>query len=402
MSGFRPLLLAGLILSFAAAPLSAGDVPTLYASDGPDLVKAKQRLEAGDPTLTEVRDDVVKDADKLLSVPPYSVVNKAFTPPSGDKHDYMSLSPYWWPDPAKPDGLPYIRRDGEFNPDRAKYDLGPLEDMSKAVDTLSMAYFLTGQEKYAQKTAELIRTWFIDPSTRMNPNLKYAQSIPGYTELRPAGVIEGGRFRRVIDGVGLIAGSQHWTPDDDAAVRKWFGELMDYLLTSEQGKAEQAAPNNHGTWYAVQVGTYALFSGDRAKAEELIVPTFKRLVAAQVEPDGSQPEEMARTLSLHYHRYNALGLIELATLGERVGADLWNYRTDDGRGLRTALDYLLPYAVQEKEWTGKQISPPKYGDFVVVYRRAANAYGEPAYEAAVTKLREKDKRPMVDLLFPAK
>ena len=31
-----------------------------------------------------------------------------------------SVGPYWWPDPSKPDGLPYIRKDGHKNPERGK------------------------------------------------------------------------------------------------------------------------------------------------------------------------------------------------------------------------------------------------------------------------------------------
>jgi hypothetical protein len=398
-------LLGSLLLLSVAQSAGAGaeaPAPVLFASNGADLLRSRALYDAGDERTRKTVQGIVNEADKGLDVAPFSVVNKKNLPPSGDKHDYTSLSPYWWPDPSKPDGKPYIRRDGEFNPERAEYDLEPLERMSRAVDALSMAYFFTRDEKYARKTAELLRAWFIDPATRMNPNLKYAQFVPGYDRPRPSGIIEGGRLRKPVDAVGLISGSPAWSSQDDAALRQWFGELKQYLLTSEQGRAEGEQPNNHGTWYAVQVGTYALFAGQTEPARDILESSFKRLLDSQLKPDGSQPEEMARTLSLHYHRFNTLALIELATLGDRVGLDLWNYKTPDGRSIRTAIDYLIPYFLEEKKWEGQQIRPANFGDFVVIARRAANAFDDPRYAEVAAKLQAKHDRDMVDLLFPAK
>lgn len=397
-------LLVGVVLAFSAASSTQAQVaaPVLYGSDGSDLARAQALYQAGDPVVRKTVQAIITDADKALDLPSLSVVNKKFSPPSGDKHDYASLSPYWWPDPSKPDGKPYIRRDGEFNPERAEYDLDPMEKMSRGVERLAMAYYFTRDEKYAAKAAELLRTWFLRPETRMNPNFKYAQFVPGYDKPRPSGIIEGNRLSKVIDGVGLLAGSANWSSDDDAGVRKWFGEFKDYLLTSEQGRAEAAQPNNHGTWYAVQVGTYALFAGHTEDARKLIEEAFKQRINSQIKPDGSQPEEMVRTLSLHYHRYNLLALVELASLGDRVGLDLWNYKTADGRSIRTAIDYLIPYFLEEKAWEGKQIRPANYGDFVIIARRAANAFNDPEYAQVAQRLQEKHSREMVDLLFPAR
>ena len=398
-------------IAFAAKPVaesaavpaaSLGAVPQIYTSDGADLAAFRQRVTAGDSAAVRLSKAVIADADKALASGPFSVVSNATIPPSGDKHDYMSLSPYWWPDPSKPDGKPYIRRDGEFNPERANYDLGSLEQLSEAVDDLSLAYYFSGDEKYAAHCAKLIRAWFIDPETRMNPNLKYAQSVPGYSEPRPSGIIEGGRFRKVIDAVGLIEGSASWSQGDTEAMKAWFSQMVEYVLTSEQGKTELLQPNNHATWATVQVATYALFTGQNDKAKEWLEKQFKRLLDSQVKPDGTQPEELARTLSFHYSRFNLLALVEVADLGKRVGLDLWNYKTEDGRCIRTALDYLVPYATKEKPWPHKTIAPIKHGDMVVILRRAANAYNEPKYEAAAELIRKEDKRAQVDMLFPSK
>lgn len=392
------LVFAGLMLTAARA----GDAPLLFTSDGADLAAAREKLRAGDDAVKDFVEDQVKAADKAMLEGPWSVTQKDFTPPSGDKHDYMSLSPYWWPDPSKPDGKPYIRRDGEFNPEREKYDLEPLEKMSRAVESLGFAYYFTGDEKYAARSRQLLRAWFIDAETRMNPNLRFAQFVPGYDATRPSGIIEGGRFRRVVDGVGLIAGSANWSAEDDAAVKAWFKELLQYILTSEQGTAELAQANNHGSWATVQVATYALFTGERDTARQILETQYKQRIASQIKPDGTQPEELARTNSFHYSRFNILALVEIAMLGERVGLDLWNYKTDDGKSLRTAIDFMIPYATQEKPWPYQQISEIKYGDMIVILRRAANAYNDAAYEAAAMRIFEKDKRQTVNVLFPSR
>ena len=64
---------------------------------------------------------------------------KEKTPSSGDKHDYMSQARYFWPDPAKPDGLPYINRDGISNPELNKLDRNRLGTTANRITTLALA-----------------------------------------------------------------------------------------------------------------------------------------------------------------------------------------------------------------------------------------------------------------------
>jgi len=391
-------LVAALVVLLICPLVWAAEAPRIFTADGANLAAAKQKALAGHDKSREVVDDIRKDADKALDAKPSSVVDKDFIPPSGDKHDYMSLSPYWWPDKSKPDGKPYIRKDGEFNPEREKYDLPRMEAMADAVGALSMAYYFTGEEKYAAKAAELIRVWFFDPKTRMNPNMKYAQFRPGYDDLRPAGIIESNRLRAVVDADGLLKGSKSWTAEDSTKLKAWFREMLDYIQTSEQGKNEEAAPNNHGTWHSVQSATYALFLGDEDRAKKIILRGRER-IATQIEPDGSQPQELERTNAFDYSRFNILAHEDLAMLGERVGLDLWNYQTADGRSMRKAIDWLLPYATGEKKWEHQQIRGKKMKEAATVLRRAANAYNEPKYEQAIKKI-EGGTTAMTDMLFP--
>src|SRR5262249_3141874 len=152
-----------------------------------------------------------------------------------------------------------------------------------------------------------------------------------------------------------------------------------------QGKNEEAAPNNHGTWHSVQCATYALYLGDLERAKKIILRGRER-IATQILPDGRQPQELERTNSFDYSRFNILAHQDLAMLGGRVGEDLWNYQTSDGRSLRKAIDWLLPYMTGEKKWEHQQIRDRKMKEAATVLRRAANAYNDAKYEQAIKKI----------------
>jgi hypothetical protein len=361
-------------------------VPRLFQSDGRDLARVKQRLADGDKQVAAAVNQLRAQADKELKTEPLTVVNKPKAPPSGDKHDYVSMAPYFWPDPNKPDGLPYIRKDGKVNPERDKYDAPLLGKMSRAVSTLALAYYLTGEEKYAEHAALLLRTWFLDEKTRMNPNLNFGQFVPGVNEGRGNGIIDTVGLLPVIDAVGMLEASKAWTKADQAGMQTWFAEYGKWLRNSKVGKEEAAATNNHGTWYEVQVATYALFAGEKEETVKALLEECKtKRIARQIEPDGKQPLELKRTKAFDYSVVNLRGLFALATLGERVGVDLWHYETKDGRSIRKALDWLAPYAVGEKEWTYEQITQLKGTSLAPLLRRAAVAYKDENYEKLVGK-----------------
>jgi hypothetical protein len=318
---------------------------------------------------------IERDAQKALTVGPFSVVTKDATPPSGDKHDYMSQAPYFWPNPATPDKLPYVRRDGERNPEIEKINNHRvLDQMVSAVETLALAYHFTAKEEYAAKAASLLRAFFLDPALRMNPNLQFAQAIPGVNTGRGIGLIETRGLTRVVDAIGLLSGSHAWTDQDQKGMENWFSRFLQWMLESKNGRAERAAKNNHGTFYDVQVVSFALFLNRREFAKSVLEEARSKRIAVQIEPDGRQPLELARTKAWSYSVGNLDGLMTLARLGENVGVDLWNYQTPDGRSIRKALYFLVPFANGEKKWSYQQLGEFQPAILSSLLERAAPHY----------------------------
>jgi hypothetical protein len=361
--------------------------PRVFLLDPTVLQANLQRLQGRDKTVTAAVAQLEHDAQQELKAGPFTVLDKDFTPPSGDKHDYMSQAPYFWPDPTKSDGLPYIRRDGQRNPEINKYrNHGDMSRMINSVDMLALAYYFTGKEEYATKAAELLRAWFLNPQTKMNPNLQYAQAIPGISKGRGIGLIETASLPKVVDAIGLLQGSSSWTEADQHGMEDWLEQYLTWMLESHNGHDESAARNNHGTMYDLQTVSLAFFLGKQDLAKSILQRVGSKRIAVQIEPDGRQPLELVRTKAWGYSLSNLNGLMSLARLAEHVDIDLWNYETADGRSIRKAIDFLLPYAAGEKKWDYQQLGGWSARSMLGHLSRAAIKYNDDRYFATVEQL----------------
>ena len=258
--------------------------------------------------------------------------------------------------------------------------------MVQAVKTLSLGYFFTGREKYAAQATKLLGVWFLEPATKMNPNLRYAQAIPGGNNGRGAGIIETHNLPELIDAVGMLNESKSWEQSNQRALQDWFNEYLVWLLESPEGRAEAKAQNNHGSWYDVQVASYALFTGKNEFAKKVLNEFPTKRITKQIEPDGRQPSELERTQAWNYSLFNLEVLFNAASIADKLEIDLWDYETQDKRSIRTALDWLLPFATGAKKWSYQQISTWQPEKLAPLLRRAALQYREMAYENALSKL----------------
>ncbi|WCM26354.1 alginate lyase family protein [Sphingomonas sp. QA11] len=325
----------------------------------PDQLNRIKAVRDSDPAVARAYAVLIERAEAALRHKPGSVMDKTTLPLSGDRHDYLSIAPYWWPDPASASG-PYVRRDGEVNPQRdtASYDRTAIGRMSADAETLSLAYFYGGERKYADKTAQIVRTWFLDPATAMNPNATFAQAVPGRENGRAEGVLDTNAFQSVIDAVGLIGPSGALGDAEVKALEIWFGRYVDWMLGSPTGREEQAAKNNHGIWFDAQLTQYALFARRPAVARKAIVEFPGRRIATQFDPSGSLPAELTRTRSFHYSIYALEPAYDVAEMAGCLGLDLWNYADDKGRGLRKATDFLAAYRGRQADWPHQELKWP--------------------------------------------
>ena len=350
--------------------------PKLIVYNGAKLAAARQDfLERSEPMSASVR-NLLRYADKALGQEPVTVTSKKQVPPSGDKRDYMSLAPYWWPDPNTKDGLPYIRKDGQVNPERFEFrDREHFATLQSAVTSLAVAYTITNKDEYAAHGARMMRVWFLDPVTRMNPNMNFSEAVKGRNAGRGAGIIGLCQLPTILDAVVLIRGSKHWSAADDSGFTSWCQSYLRWLSTSPNGIDEQDSPNNHGTWYDVQLAALAVFAGTPDTAKRILEGAKTLRIATQIEPDGRMPKELERTRGIGYSSFNLLAMATLATIGAHVGVDLWHYESADGRSIRRAIDWMVPYYDGAKQWEYQQISEWIPDEAVVMLTIAGSALG---------------------------
>jgi Alginate lyase len=321
-----------------------------------DLPSKQVIKDSKNPVVQDSLKQLLAKADSYLTENAPSVMDKNQTPPSGDKHDFLSLGSFYWPVLSKRDGIRYIYRDGQFNPEADSIpDSQNMDEMIKRVKTLSVAYYFTDKAPYASKASDLLRVWFLNNNTRMNPNLRYAEMTPGADIGAHSGIIAAKHFPVVLDAISLIHDSSSWSEKDQKGIELWFDKYLEWLLNSKFGKNESKRLNNHGTWYDVQAASIALFLNKTEITRDILKNNIDELIAAKIQPDGSQHFELKRQTSLNYHIFNLLGFFNLAKIGDNIGFDLWNYKTRKGSGLQKALDYLLPYALGNETWPHKQI-----------------------------------------------
>ena len=390
-----------------AAPTCDGANGYKAAFDGrrtflwrPDwLARTKARL-THDPSLEPAYSALIARADNALSVPRYSVIDKRTTPPSGDKHDYMSIGPYWWPDPFHPGG-PYVRRDGQVNPDRDTeyFDATRISRMSSDVEALSLAYYFTDDPRYARKAAELLRAWFLDSATRMNPNAQFAQAVPGRKTGRAEGVLDTFRLLRDVESIGLLAPSRTLSDAEQRGLEQWFSDYIDWMTFSPAGKEERAARNNHGLWFDSQLMDFALFAHRPDVAKAVLVSLSLR-VNQQIQPDGKLPAELSRTRALHYTVFALEALAGSAEISRCFGVDLWRYQSSDGRGMRNAIDFLASYVGREKDFPYAEQHPEDTGETFALLRRAEWAYDDRALAERAETLSTRNATDAVQLLIP--
>jgi hypothetical protein len=373
------------ITNYTYEDIKSQTLPQMVMFDLPSKQTIKDNKN---PVVQDSLKQLLAHADSYLTEKASSVMEKKQIPPSDDKHDFLSLAPFSWPDVTKPDHIPYIYHDGKINPE--VYSIPDRQNMGKMIERvkiLSVAYYFTDNILYASKASELIRVWFLNNNTHMNPNLQHSEVTPGINKGSHSGIIAARDFPLVLDAITLIHDSSPWTKQDQQGIELWFGKYLKWLLKSDAGKKESKRLNNHGTWFDVQASSIALFLNKTEITRDILKNNIDKLIAAKIQPDGPQRFELQRRTSLDYHIFNLLAFFKLAKIGDNIGIDLWSYKTPEGSGLQEALDYLLPYALGKETWPHKQIKPINTDRLVDLLCQATIHYeGNESYKQAYSSI----------------
>jgi hypothetical protein len=295
------------------------------------------------------RDRVIKAAKQYLVEEPLTITASSSPRSAGGLHDFFSEADYWWPDPQNPEG-PYIQRDGMSNPGNFVEHRRYLMRLSVQVPALAAAWRLTKDDRYAAHAVRHLQAWFIDERTRMNPNLKFSQAIKGRVTGRGTGIIDTIHLVEVARAVEVLRDSRALTVSDQNGIKRWFTDYLKWMTTDKYGIEERDAKNNHGTCWVMQVAAFAHLTGD----EELLRYCRERyrtiLLPNQVAADGSFPEELRRTKPYGYSLFNLEAMATLCEILSRAGDNLWSFELADGRGMKRAMGFMVPYIRDKRSW----------------------------------------------------
>ena len=370
-----------LTLLFMVNAAHARKLPNTIVLSPEALKETKQRILERDPALMPAYKALLKQAGAAMLHPAESVILKPSPPPGGDKHDYWSLDPQWWPNSEARNGLPYIQRDGEHNPeaDLEKYDRSRLSRMAQDALTLALAYYITGSEEFAGKGTALIWSWCCDSVSRTNPSMDYAHSRPGSTEGHHTGIIETRDLIKVVDAARLLEPSQAWSKAVSRKVEKWFTQYATWLRSSSFGKKEANENNQHGIWYDAQLAVFASFTGQRTVARSIVGTNGTRRLIFQMERNGALPAELDRARSRYSTFLTLEAFFVLAAVGDRVGIDLWNWADISGVSIRKGFDFAARYVASDEPWPFGGIGAYDPFVFTPLFHRAAMVYKDDRY-----------------------
>jgi hypothetical protein len=292
---------------------------------------------------------ILKAADRFLKQQPITVTAAHSPRSAGGVHDYFSEGDYWWPDPKNADG-PYIQRDGLTNPNNFTAHRQALMRLSVQVPALAAAWLITKDSRYATHAARHLKAWFLDDSTRMNPNLQYAQAIHGKATGRGIGIIDTIHLVEVVRAATRLEKSNALAIAERDRLRQWFADYLRWMTTHPYGIDEREANNNHGTCWVMQAAEFARFTDSK----DIIVLCRDRyktaLVPTQIATDGSLPLELKRTKPYSYSLFNLEAMAAVCQILSTPGDNLWTFQLSDGRGMGKALEFMYPYIADKSKW----------------------------------------------------
>ncbi len=295
------------------------------------------------------KDFIISTANACLDSLPYSITSARCERSAGGPNDFYSEGDYWWPDPQNPSG-PYVRRDGETNPDNFVAHRLAMARFSRMVGALASAYILTSEDKYARKVSEHLAAWFVNRATRMNPHMLYAQAIQGRVTGRGIGIIDAIHLIEVARAVQMMQRAPAMPHEIVQQTKAWFKDFLHWISTHPYGVEEMNWNNNHATCWTMQAAAFADLTGDR-ETLAFCAKRFKEvLLPNQMAVNGAFPQELNRTKPYGYSLFNLDAMATLCHILSTREENLWEYATADGKSMKKAMTFIYPFIVDKSKW----------------------------------------------------
>jgi len=299
--------------------------------------------------IDDIRKPAIEKAERYLDEEPETVVWAYCGRSAGGRHDFYSEGDYWWPDPDNPGG-PYIRRDGLSNPEVFSEHRHAMVRLSEITATLTSAWMLTGDQRFADKAIEHLDAWFVDPETMMNPHMLYAQAISGRVTGRGIGLIDAYHLVEVAQSVRVLSDRNAIPDDQEERIRDWFSRFLTWMTTHEYGIEEMNTRNNHAVCWLATAGVMARLTGN-SEVIDLCIDRFRNIVLPdQMGSDGSFPRELDRTKPYGYALFNIDAFANVAQILSTPEDNLWEFETPDGKSLKRGMEFIFPYIEDKYLW----------------------------------------------------
>ncbi|NTU81042.1 MAG: alginate lyase family protein [Chloroflexales bacterium] len=369
------ILLCALIISLPASPTLAGTPSSSVHLNDTELTRIKADYQARPSFYQRIMDDAHYYLNKTED---YSVTFNGGLD-NRDPHYFMSVGSYYGC-PTDASGAlilsecPSIAKDYNLDDERAELVAG-------AVYSLGMAYQLTGEQQYAERAAEFIRVWAINPQTRMYPtftNLPTNGSKLVETANHYSGLGISTSLSLFVYGADLIKDYPGWR--EKAAFKAWvaeFGRNMFDLSTYAKGEVPLM---NHGHWYVAFMASLAAYTEDRTLLDKTYAQFNIQLTG--IDTDGSIKSDRNSQRGLHYSAKSIGALFSAAEALQHHGYRV--FETHE-QVLRKTLDFHLPFLKNPRDFPYNTNDPIyHFGDLVNALFLGFYNYGDQRYYDAAT------------------
>ncbi len=195
----------------------------------------------------------------------------------------------------------------------------------------ALAYVFSGNDQYATKASKLLSAW-----AEKNKFISGADGALAMCVMGPS----------LMYAAELLTASNGWKNDAKEIFTSWVEAV--FLPTANSIRERE---NNWGDWGILASVAAYNFLGNLEEVENCML-LMRSHIDSTILPTGEMPHETKRETNGIWYTYFALAPMTTACeiIYNATGYDLFSHVGSQGQSIEKALDYLLYYAKNPKEW----------------------------------------------------